>query len=98
MAKPPQRLRPEPDREPKTQYAALPWRPSPEGPRAAMRAPLTSTNFRASGLSGRRIGPMCKPADRAPLTAIDEFERRDVGRITFQREARASDSFRASVT
>jgi ADP-ribose pyrophosphatase len=31
MSKPPQRLRPEPDREPKTQYAALPWRRTADG-------------------------------------------------------------------
>lgn len=31
MDKTTERLRPEPDREPKTQYAALPWRRTPDG-------------------------------------------------------------------
>lgn len=31
MSKSPKRLRPEPDREPKTQYAALPWRRNGDG-------------------------------------------------------------------
>ena len=62
------RLRPEPDREPRTQYAALPWRKADNGPQVLL---ITSRETRRWVIP---TGWPMKDMDPGPCAAQEAFE------------------------